>query len=252
MQTDANRLAAYLIMGTAGLIGGGAILLFLLFTYIGPFEIVDLGLSENMALQLDAILCMMFFFQHSVMVRHSFRHRLTRFIPQEYDAAFFAIVSGLILFILLFLWQGVSHTIIAPLGILRLLFRAVYFLSIAVYVWGFWSLGEFDPFGILPIINHLRGTKKAELPFIMKGPYQFIRHPLYTVMILLFWSNPDLTLDRLLFNFFFTIYMVIGTLLEEQDLVKTIGADYLAYQKKVPMLVPYRLSLFSKKIEKKV
>lgn len=200
---------------------------------------------------IQAILCLMFFFQHSVMVRNSFRQRLARFIPQEYDAAFFAIVAGLILFLLLFLWQGVAHTIIAPQGILRLLFRAVYFLSIAVFVWSLWSLGEFDPFGILPIINHLRGTKKAELPFIVKGPYRFIRHPLYTVMILLCWSYPDQTLDRLLFNLFFTIYIIIGTLLEEQDLVKTIGTDYLAYQKQVPMLVPYRLSLFSKKIVNK-
>lgn len=56
MIADANRLTAYLIMGAAGLIGGGSLLLFLLFIYIGPFEIVNLGLSENMALQFDAIL----------------------------------------------------------------------------------------------------------------------------------------------------------------------------------------------------
>ena len=44
MQTVANKLIAYLLMGAAALIGGGALLLFVLFLYMGPFHIVDFDL----------------------------------------------------------------------------------------------------------------------------------------------------------------------------------------------------------------
>jgi protein-S-isoprenylcysteine O-methyltransferase Ste14 len=183
------------------------------------------------------------------MIRKSFRQRLARFLPSEYDAAFFAIIAGFVLLLLLVFWQESSYTIAAFQGNLRWLLRAVYFLSLAGFAWGLWSLGEFDPFGIIPILNHLRGTRKPAMPFIVCGPYRLVRHPLYFLLILMIWSYPNLTLDRLLFNVLCTAWMVIGTLLEERDLVTTFGDDYLAYQQQVPMLIPYRLGLFRKPIE---
>ena len=59
-------------------------------------------------------------------------------------------------------------------------------------------------------------------------------------MLLLFWSFPDLTSDRLLFNLLWTGWVVIVTYLEERDLVATFGKAYVEYQAKVPMLIPRR------------
>jgi hypothetical protein len=55
------------------------------------------------------------------------------------------------------------------------------------------------------------------------------------------WSNPELTLDRLLFNLIFTIWVIIAILLEERDLVSAYGDAYRSYQSKVPMLIPFRI-----------
>ena len=38
-----------------------------------------------------------------------------------------------------------------------------------------------------------------------------------------------------------TAWIVIGTMLEERDLVATIGPEYRAYQRSVPMLLPLRI-----------
>jgi protein-S-isoprenylcysteine O-methyltransferase Ste14 len=57
---------------------------------------------------------------------------------------------------------------------------------------------------------------------------------------------PDLTVDRLLFNVFFTVWMVIGAILEERDLVVTFGEAYRKYQRKVPMLIPYHIRAIRK------
>ena len=43
---------------------------------------VDLGLDTAGTLSLDAGLCLLFFIQHSVMVRKSFRRRLAEYISE--------------------------------------------------------------------------------------------------------------------------------------------------------------------------
>jgi protein-S-isoprenylcysteine O-methyltransferase Ste14 len=68
-----------------------------------------------------------------------------------------------------------------------------------------------------------------------------VRHPLYFFTLVLIWSSPDITLDRLLFNVLFTGWIVMGTRLEERDLVAEFGEHYRAYQRYVPMLIPYKL-----------
>jgi protein-S-isoprenylcysteine O-methyltransferase Ste14 len=55
------------------------------------------------------------------------------------------------------------------------------------------------------------------------------------------WSYPDLTLDRLLLNVLFTGWVIAGILLEERGLVASYGDAYRRYQRKVPMLIPWRI-----------
>jgi protein-S-isoprenylcysteine O-methyltransferase Ste14 len=216
-------------------------MVFMLFLYVGPLELVDIGLAEDRVLWLDACLCLAFFVQHSVMIRKSFRQRLARFLPEEYEAAFYAIVSGVVLMALIVLWQQSAYTILAAKGIVRLLLRGVFFLSLVGFAWSLYALGVFDPCGILPILDHIRGIKRPPLPLTVRGPYRWVRHPLYILMILMVWSYPDLTVDRLLFNVLFTAWMIIGAVLEERDLVASFGQAYVDYKTSVPMLIPCRL-----------
>jgi protein-S-isoprenylcysteine O-methyltransferase Ste14 len=76
---------------------------------------------------------------------------------------------------------------------------------------------------------------------VVQGAYRWVRHPLYLVVLLMIWSYPVLTVDRLLFNLLWTIWIVVGAVLEERDLVADFGDDYREYQRKVPMLVPTRI-----------
>ena len=236
-----RRLTSYFVIGLAGLLGGGTLMLFMLFLFIGPLKLVNLGLNGTTALWLNTSLCLAFFVQHSVMIRKSFRQRLARFISEKYDGAFFAIVAGVFLLVLIVFWQESAYTIASAQGILRWLLRGVFLLSIAGFAWSWWALGVFDPFGILPILDHLRGRERPPIPYTARGPYRWVRHPLYILMLLMIWSYPNLTADRLLFNVLCTIWMIIGTVLEERDLVASFGKTYRDYQNKVPMLIPYRL-----------
>lgn len=59
-------------------------------------------------------------------------------------------------------------------------------------------------------------------------------------MLVLIWSTPNLTADRLLFNLLWSIWIVFGARLEEKDLVAEFGESYRYYQETVPMLLPWR------------
>ncbi len=241
MASSTRKLAAYAAMVLAYAFAGGSQLLFVVFLFRGSLGLVDLGGSETAVLGVDICLCLVFFVQHSGMVRKGFRQRLDRFVPAHYAPAFYAIASGTALFVAVVFWQGSADTIVAPQGLVRWLFRAGFFVSIGGFVWGSRSLRGFDPFGIRHIRYHLRGKSVRLPPFTVRGPYRWVRHPLYTCCLLMIWSCPDLTVDRLLFNLLWTAWMIAGAMLEERDLVAELGDDYSAYQRQVPMLIPWRL-----------
>ena len=66
-----------------------------------------------------------------------------------------------------------------------------------------------------------------------------IRHPWYLGAILLIWARP-LDLAAIHVNTVFTIYLIVGTFLEEKKLVLAYGEEYRDYQKRVSMLIPFK------------
>jgi methanethiol S-methyltransferase len=71
------------------------------------------------------------------------------------------------------------------------------------------------------------------------GILSVVRHPMYFATALLLWARP-LDVSAIIVNTILTVYLVVGTLLEERRLVDEFGDAYRAYQKDVPMLVPYK------------
>jgi protein-S-isoprenylcysteine O-methyltransferase Ste14 len=211
------------------------------FLFAGSLNLVNLGLDESGVLWLDVGLCLLFFIQHSGMVRRPVRQWLAPFIPEEYGSALYAIASGVVLLIVIVFWQESAQTVLAPRGLFQWPFRALYVLPFVGFVWGTRALGSFDPFGFNPIFHRLRGTYPRPMPFIVRGPYSWVRHPLYLFMVLIIWSCPELTTDRLLFNVLWTAWIVAGLYLEERDLIVEYGDTYREYRRRVPMIIPRRV-----------
>lgn len=235
-----NRSSTYAIMSLAFLLGGGSLLLLAAFLIVEPMGAVRLSLSEPKALAWDGVLCLLFFGQHSGMIRRGFRARLSTWVPPHCEPAVYAIASGAVLTAVVLLWQTSSTTVFALPGALRWLPRAFSALALGAFVWGVRALRVFDPFGRIALQAHRRGRSLSPMPLAVRGPYLWVRHPLYSSMLVLIWSVPDATRDRLLFNLLWTVWIVLGTRLEERDLVADFGDRYRRYQQTVPMLVPWR------------
>jgi len=233
-------IPSYVVMALSGLLGGVSLTLFTVFLYAGLPNQMDWGLDQQTRLYFNTLLCLLFFFQHSIMLRKGFRKWLSGFIPQDYLGAFFSIFSGLFLFILMLFWQKSTSLQVELDGAPYWLMRALFFFSIIGFYFTFRSLRPFDPLGIREIKSHLKGKTAIESFFTVRGPYQWVRHPLYFLCLLMIWSQVSVTTDRLLFNGLWTFWIIIGTFLEERDMIASFGEKYQSYQRKVPMLIPYR------------
>jgi protein-S-isoprenylcysteine O-methyltransferase Ste14 len=215
-------------------------LAFIVFLFVGPLNIVNLGLSEGQALLIDTLLCLAFFVQHSFMARKPFHQRFARLTPAQYGGSVYAIVSGVFVIGLVMLWQESNYTLFTLQGTLRWFFRAFFFLAIACVLWAL-SVGFLDLYRLRSIVHDLRGTEPTPVSLVTRGPYHQVRHPLYISSLFLLWSYPDLTLDRMLLNILFSFWVIAGILLEERDLVDEFGQEYRDYQRKVPMVLPSRI-----------
>ena len=235
-----NRFVAYCVIALSTVLGGGSLLLFGAFLITGPFTIIRFDASESQVLIWDGFLSMLFFIQHSGMIRATFRTWLSSTIPRFYHPATYAIVSGIVLTIVVLLWQTSQTVLFSIQGPLQVLLRAISLLAVAGFIWGVQALRTFDAFGRISIVVQLRGKQLRQPDVAIRGPYLWVRHPLYFFTLVLIWSIPDVTSDRLLFNVLWTFWIVIGSYLEEKDVVAEFGERYRDYQKTVPMLLPWR------------
>ena len=238
MSNSVQKLIALITLLTAAAVGYASYTAFIVFLYAGSLDWIQLDLSEVEKGILNAILCLLFFIQHSGMIRRSFRRWLENFISARYQGAIYTLASGACVLIVVAFWQGSEIILFEANSLIRWFLRGIFVLSMLGMVWGLLALRLGDMFGLSPILKRSSAKPIHVNHLTIRGPYRWVRHPLYLFMIIMFWSAPLLTMDRLLFNTLWTIWVVSATMLEERDLVVDFGKAYRDYQLKVPMLVP--------------
>ena len=141
---------------------------------------------------------------------------------------FFTLVYVLLIF---FLPDARLYTIPAPWVYLTTL------IEVAALIGGVVSLVQK---GLLSFLGLSAFTKKGSRVYPLKtdGIYRFLRHPLYMFSLLVIWLLPLMSWNILAFNIGATLYMFIGSLLEERKLIREYGEAYLEYKKRVPAFWP--------------
>lgn len=108
--------------------------------------------------------------------------------------------------------------------------------SVAGYLW---SLRWYDGMDFLGLRQwRARRTGSAWHDHLVLSPmHRFVRHPWYSLGLLFLWTR-DLNAGWLVAAVAITVYLVVGSRLEEAKLIEAFGDSYRRYRARVPALVP--------------
>jgi protein-S-isoprenylcysteine O-methyltransferase Ste14 len=101
------------------------------------------------------------------------------------------------------------------------------------------ATNQLEMTGLRQILDAVQDRPRRDLTLTTSGLYRIVRHPIYVGTIVAFWATPEMTFGHLLFAVGATAYTLLGTVLEERDLVRIFGDGYRDYQRRIRMLLPF-------------
>lgn len=194
------------------------------------------------ALAIDIALLGLFAVQHSGMARPAFKRWWTRLIPPAIERSTFVLISSLVLALLFWLWRPLPQLIWhVDTSLARGCLWGIALFGWLLVLTSSFTINHFELFGLRQVWLHARGRAAKDEPFVIRAMYRIVRHPLMLGFLIAFWVTPEMSLGHLLFAFVVTGYIFIAVrFLEERDLVAMHGEAYRDYQRRVPMLLPWR------------
>jgi len=194
--------------------------------------------TTEFAVLINVGLIFLFGFFHSLMARSNFKRWWNQIIPIEAERSTYVMQSALFLGLAMWQWQPMPTTLWLIEGPAVWTVYVIFGIGVTVLLWSAFLIDHFELFGLRQIwfANTQRPMPKPA--FHTPSLYRLVRHPMQLGMILLLYGTPHMTVGHLLFAMSMTLYIVIGLWFEERSLVRELGQDYIAYQRKVPMLIP--------------
>lgn len=114
----------------------------------------------------------------------------------------------------------------------------VFLWALAIFVF-YLSFRCFDIWAFLGIALRSNLARSAG-SLINSGIYGIVRHPQFLAGLILIWAR-DLTDAALVTNMVLSLYLIIGSKIEESRLLKRFGGQYQKYMNDVPAFIPMRI-----------
>jgi methanethiol S-methyltransferase len=212
--------------------------------FVGNFIVpksIDYGFQggTDNAWLVNILLLSLFAVQHSVMARQGFKKWWTKIIPKSIERSTFVLISSLVLILLFYYWRPLPEVIWNLKGTLAGILLAVLSLTgwLIVLV-GTFLINHFNLFGLHQVYLNMKNSEPKPPQFVKPLFYKVVRHPLMLGFIIAFWATPFMTVGHLLFAFATTGYILVAIRIEERDMVRFHGKDYIRYQQEVSQIIP--------------
>jgi hypothetical protein len=226
-------------------------LLYFVYRYVVVFGREVSGPVGPRAIAVDVTLFSVFALHHSLFARDGFRKLITRLVG-VLERSFYVWVASALFIAVCALWRpvaGVAWRVDQP---------GLAWLIATAQIVGIWlSLRS----AALIDIRELSGLKQVDnagrafsdagrVPsdspeisgpseFNTRGPYGWVRHPIYSGWFLIVLAVPTMTMTRLVFAVTSVLYLLIAIPFEERSLRRSSNGAYDRYMRQVPWkLVP--------------
>jgi protein-S-isoprenylcysteine O-methyltransferase Ste14 len=125
-------------------------------------------------------------------------------------------------------------------GYLTIIQIALLIIVMSLFISGLFKYDILQVLGIRQIKSGKSHSTLSESGDIdTSGILSLTRHPWYLATLILVWTYfREMYVSTLIVNTILTIYLIIGTILEERKLIIELGDSYRDYMNKVSMLFP--------------
>ncbi|RPI75636.1 MAG: isoprenylcysteine carboxylmethyltransferase family protein [Ignavibacteriales bacterium] len=211
--------------------------------FVGNFLVpksIDYGFQGGTgnAWLINILLLSLFAVQHSVMARRGFKKWWTKIVPRPIERSTFVLFSSLVLILLFIFWRPITDAVWNVQGLPGILLTALSFIGWFIVLLGTFLINHFNLFGLQQVYLNFKNREEAFPKFVKPLFYKVVRHPLMLGFIIAFWATPQMTLGHLLFAVATTGYILLAIQLEERDMVKMHGNNYVKYQQEVSQIIP--------------
>jgi methanethiol S-methyltransferase len=199
-------------------------------------------MSLEYRLILVAILWVVWCILHSVLIREAIALRIGLRNPTigryyRFLYSVFALVTVVALLEVTTRWHDVRlWSWNGPLRAVQVLLLVLGFANgyLSFRLFNVWHFLGLTAFGIG------RRPSDSDNHLITYGIYGFIRHPQFSAVLVLLWAR-DITETWLVINAILTLYLIIGSRIEEMRCIAAFGDEYRRYMTEVPRFVPRKV-----------
>jgi protein-S-isoprenylcysteine O-methyltransferase Ste14 len=201
------------------------------FSYFVRFPALTAASSASASVLWDVALFTVFAGHHSIFARDALRLRVERLFPGR-ERSVFVWVASLVFVVICAAWRGVPGIVWHASGPAAWLFYLTCAAGIVLTLLSAAILDVWELAGTRPA-RHAPGEHGGGATFTQRGPYGWVRHPIYAGWFLVVFSVPVMTATQLVFAVTSCAYLVAGMVFEERSLVAAAPEAYGEYQRAV-------------------
>jgi methanethiol S-methyltransferase len=196
---------------------------------------------------INTVLMLLYGLQHTLLTTKTAVDAFTKVLPLQLWNISYSLLSIALLVIAFQLWQPSGVTIYRLDGL-------PYYMALggmALALFGFFYCFKYTTsfaqwIGVAQVYAMVTKAKPSEYYRVRKhGPKKYVRFPHHTCLVLLFWSQPVMTLDTLWLAIFATAYTYVGTMHQDSRGRRLLGEEWIAYSKNTNLMFPNPLRVLS-------
>jgi len=193
--------------------------------------LTPLGIARGLAINVG--LFGFFALHHSLLARSGARRRVARRLPDGVERATYVWTASILFALTCACWQPLPGALYRAEGLAKSFGFAAQAAGVLLLCRAAAVLDLRELAGIRQVTPPPAGIRERSPELRIRGPYRFLRHPLYAGLLLVLFGTPDMTCGRLSFALLSAAYIVIAIPWEERDMAARFGCGYEHYRANV-------------------
>ncbi len=189
--------------------------------------------NVTFGLFLDVLLACFFAWPHSLLLMPSTQKRIKAHMPSAWMGCLHCFATCVSLLALFAMWYQTEGALWHFTGSAAMAMKFCFYGSWVMLFYSLYWTGFAYQTGLYPWLQWALGKAPPKRVFVERGPYRWMRHPVYLSFLGLIWFTPVMTWDHVILTIVWTSYIFVGSYFKDRRLLFYLGKTYRDYARRV-------------------